>query len=122
VIAQHLEQCLLRRERDLVLLAVDLQPELHVPLHCLDPKQIYRPHFTPKPWWRKGPFRGYIFPPSPLQGDRPWPCASATKPPISPPRPPKGRSTSTSGSATSGRSCFPIPRTPPPCARPSSAT
>src|SRR5262249_26272675 len=43
----------------------------------------------------------------------PWLFASMTPPQTSPPRRPKGRSISINGSATSGRSCFPTPRTSP---------
>ena len=49
-------------------------------------------------------------------------CASTTRRPTSPPRPPRVRSTSTSGSATAGRSCSRTPRTSRRSARPSSAT
>ena len=56
------------------------------------------------------------------RGGRRWRCSSETLHPTSRRRPPKGRSASTTGSATRGRCCSPTPRTSPRSARPSSAT
>ena len=50
-----------------------------------------------------------------------WPSDWATPPPISRPTPPRGRSASTSGSATTGEFCSPIPRTSRQSARPSAS-
>src|SRR5258706_2569180 len=57
VLAQQLEQRLVRREGNLLRLAVERESELHLP-HCSDPKQSSRRHFTPKSHGGQSGFSG----------------------------------------------------------------
>src|SRR6185436_2814344 len=100
-----LEQRLVGRKRNLGGLAVDAQADAALPRHCLDPKQISSATLHPFPVAvsttarrRAARYSCRLF----SQGDRQWRYGSATPPPISRPRPPRARSTSTTGSATSG--------------------
>src|SRR6266513_637630 len=117
VLAQHFEKRLVPGAGQLDGLAVDGQAQsAGCAPYCLGPKQI-APTVLQSPCGGKG-WRGVKFSAYPARR-LPWHCVSATKPPISRRRPPKARSTSTNGSATSGRSCSRIPRTSPRSAPPS---